>query len=140
MFLIPAVPMTQCSGDGTDSAIQRGAPCVAVRPCWLFHASPATQTTWREELVRVDHFSPKIRAMFRYIHDSRQTTVPDLWGCPDDAAIPNPNQLCGTGNQRVARVTATISPTLLNEFVFSYTADHIFLTNTGPGASLGRRA
>ena len=31
----------------------------------------------------------------------------------------------------VARLTATISPTLFNEFVFSYTADHIILNNTG---------
>ncbi len=31
----------------------------------------------------------------------------------------------------VARLTATASPTLLNEFVFSYTVDHIILNDTG---------
>ena len=29
-------------------------------------------------------------------------------------------------------MTANISPTLLNEFTFSYTTDHIFLNATGP--------
>ena len=31
----------------------------------------------------------------------------------------------------VARLTATASPTLLNEFVFSYSADHISFKNNG---------
>ena len=37
----------------------------------------------------------------------------------------------GPGVSLVARLTATASPTLLNEFVFSYTADHIILNDTG---------
>ncbi|MBV9405507.1 MAG: hypothetical protein JO211_09200 [Acidobacteriaceae bacterium] len=32
----------------------------------------------------------------------------------------------------VANLTSTLSPTLLNEFVFSYTTDHIFLNAIGP--------
>ena len=32
----------------------------------------------------------------------------------------------------VANLTANISPTLLNEFMFSYTTDHIFLNAVGP--------
>jgi hypothetical protein len=31
----------------------------------------------------------------------------------------------------VAHLTNNVSPTLLNEFTFSYTADHIFLTPSG---------
>src|SRR5260370_15327416 len=42
----------------------------------------------------------------------------------------------GPGTGTVAKLTATITPTLLNEFVFSYTGDHIFLTNFGPGAAV----
>jgi len=115
-----------------DVSVCGGAPFVG-----CFNASPALKTTWREELVRVDHnFSPKIRGMFRYIHDSWQTTTPTtLWGCPDGCSYPTiQTGFVGPGTSTVARVTATVSPTLLNEFVFSYTADHIFLTNTGPGA------
>ena len=32
----------------------------------------------------------------------------------------------------VANLTANLSPTLLNEFTFAYTTDHIYLTATGP--------
>ena len=42
----------------------------------------------------------------------------------------------------MARLASTISPTLLNEFVFSYTTDHIGITNVGnykrlPGSTFG---
>jgi hypothetical protein len=115
-----------------DVGVCGGAPFVG-----CYNASPANQTTWREELVRVDHnFSPKLRAMFRYIHDSWQTTTPTtLWSCPDGCNFPTvQTNFVGPGTSTVLRLTATASPTLLNEFVFSYTGDHIFLKNTGPGA------
>src|SRR6267143_255011 len=42
----------------------------------------STPTTWREELVRIDHnLTDKHRLTFRYIHDSWSTVVPNaLWG------------------------------------------------------------
>jgi hypothetical protein len=103
-----------------------------------FNASPANKTTWREELVRIDHnLTPEMRLMVRYIHDSWQTVTPTtLWACPDGCSFPTiQTNFVGPGTSTVARLTATISPTLLNEFVFSYTGDHIFLTNKGPGAA-----
>jgi Carboxypeptidase regulatory-like domain len=97
-----------------------------------FTSSPAQGTNWREELVRVDHnFSEKIRASFRFIHDSWQTTtaVP-LW--TNQTSFPTiQTAFKGPGVGLVARLTATASPTLLNEFVFSYTADHIILNDVG---------
>ena len=55
-----------------------------------FNSSPAQSTTWREELVRVDHnFTPNERLTFRYIHDSWQTTTATtLWSCPDGCSFP----------------------------------------------------
>ena len=98
----------------------------------VFNASPAQGTNWREELIRVDHnFSDKIRATFRYIHDSWQTTtaVP-LW--TNQGSFPTiQTAFKGPGVGLVFRLTATASPTLLNEFVFSYTADHIILNDIG---------
>src|SRR5205807_2808531 len=38
----------------------------------------------------------------------------------------------GPGTSFIAKLNANISPTLLNEFVASYTGDHIFLTPGGP--------
>lgn len=85
--------------------------------------------TWREELVRVDHnINDNYRLTFRYIHDSWQTqTQNPLWG--NGTNFENINtEFVGPGTSFVARLNANISPTLLNEFVASYTADHIFLT------------
>jgi hypothetical protein len=102
-----------------------------------FNSSPAQATKWREELVRLDHnFTSKEQLTFRYIHDSWSTVTPTtLWACPDGCSFPTiQTSFVGPGTSTVARLTSTLTPTLLNEFVASYTADHIFLTNVGPGA------
>jgi len=85
--------------------------------------------TWREELVRIDHnITDNYRLTFRYIHDSWQTQTENaLWGNGSSFENINTN-FVGPGTSFVARLNANISPTLLNEFVASYTADHIFLT------------
>jgi hypothetical protein len=95
-------------------------------------------TTWREELVRIDHnLTNNYRLTFRYIHDSWQTVVPDaLWGNNANGNLPTFQNVStgfvGPGTSFVARLNANITPTLLNEFVASYTADHIVLTAGGP--------
>ncbi len=97
-----------------------------------WNASPTLPTTWREELIRVDHnFSDKIRGTFRYIHDSWNQTYPTpLW--TNGTSFPTiQTAFGGPGLSMVARLTATASPTLLNEFVASYTTDHITLTPLG---------
>ncbi len=97
----------------------------------------ASPTTWREQLIRVDHnISDNYRLTFRYIHDSWQTVVPNaLWGNFSPASFQNvTTNFVGPGTSFVARLNANISPTLLNEFVASYTGDHIFLTTGGPVA------
>ena len=90
----------------------------------------STPTTWREELVRVDHnLTDNYRLTFRYIHDSWSTVVPNpLWGVGNSAFQNINTNFVGPGSSFVARLTANIAPTLVNEFVASYTADHIFLT------------
>ncbi len=98
-----------------------------------FQGAPAQPTNWREELVRVDHnFSDKLRMFGHFIHDSWNTVdaVP-LWG--NGASFPTVGTtFVGPTVSIVANVTATLSPSLLNEFTFSYTTDHIFLNATGP--------
>jgi Carboxypeptidase regulatory-like domain len=90
--------------------------------------SPAT--TWREQLIRLDHnLTDNYRLTFRYIHDSWQTVVPNpLWGNGNSNFQNINTSFVGPGTSFIARLTANITPTLLNEFVASYTADHIFLT------------
>jgi len=106
-------------------------PCASVIDS-CYDSSNPSPTYWREELVRFDHnFSSKVRGTFRYIHDSWNTTTqPTLWS---SASLPNiETKFIGPGTSAVARLTAAASPTLMNEFVMSYTADHIFLTDVGP--------
>ena len=139
---LAAQPVTQAllgmipapNGPGASNCIPGGTfpdGSTNPNPCF-FTASPAQTTNWREELIRVDHnFGEKIRATVRYIHDSWQTTtaVP-LW--TNQGSFPTiQTAFKGPGVSLVARLTATISPTLLNEFVFSYTADHIILNDLG---------
>ncbi|MHB8503208.1 MAG: carboxypeptidase-like regulatory domain-containing protein [Candidatus Acidiferrales bacterium] len=93
----------------------------------------ASPTTWREQLIRIDHnLSDNYRLTFRYIHDSWQTVVPNaLWG--NGTSFQNiTTNFVGPGTSFVARLNANITPTLLNEFVASYTGDHIFLNTGGP--------
>ncbi len=115
------------NGPGASTCIP-GSP---TNPC-TFTLSPAQATDWREELIHVDHnFSDKLRATFRFIHDSWQTTTATpLW--TNIGSFPTiETAFKGPGVGLVFRLTATASPTLLNEFVFSYTADHILLTDVG---------
>jgi hypothetical protein len=93
----------------------------------------SSPTTWREQLIRVDHnLTEKNRLTFRYIHDSWQTVTPNpLWG--NGSSFQNiTTNFVGPGTAFLARLNTNITPTLLNEFVASYTADHIFLTAVGP--------
>jgi len=95
-------------------------------------ASPVEPTNWREEIIKVDHnFTDKIRASVHYIHDSWDTVTPvPLWTFT--GSFPTiQTAFKGPGVSLVTRLNATFSPTLLNEFVFSYTTDHIILNNTG---------
>jgi hypothetical protein len=98
----------------------------------VYVASPVQPTNWREELIKLDHnLTDKQRVTFRFIHDSWQTTtaVP-LW--TNQGSFPTiQTNFKGPGVALVARLNSTFSPTLLNEFVFSYTTDHIILNDVG---------
>jgi len=97
----------------------------------IYNTNTTLPTTWREELVRVDHnINEKNRATFRYIHDSWTTLEPgSIW---DTASFPTSQTFFnGPGVSVVARLTSNISPTLLNEFVASYTTDHIGFHSVG---------
>ena len=98
----------------------------------VFAAAIAQPTHWREDLIRVDHdFNSKERFTFRAIHDSWDTVKATVtWGSESFPTIGT--HFVGPGVEMVARLTSTVSPTLLNEFVASYTTDHINQVNTNP--------
>jgi hypothetical protein len=98
----------------------------------FFNQTTSQPTNWREELIKVDHnFTSKERLTVRYIHDSWDTInqVP-LW--TNGGSFPTiQTSFKGPGVSFVTRLASTVSPTLLNEFVFSYTTDHIALSDLG---------
>lgn len=106
-------------------------PTIAGTRTWSF--APSLPTAWREELVRGDHdFGSKVRLTLRYIHDSWDQIQPaPLWTNGTSFSTIQTN-FKGPGVGMVARLTASITPTLLNEFVASYTTDHITLVPVGP--------
>jgi hypothetical protein len=99
-------------------------------------------TYWREELFRIDHdITPgKLRATFRYIHDSWNTTeARPIWGYVRNSFPTVQGRMFGPGESYVTHLTQTISSTLLNEVVVGYTESHISLTDQpAPGVSIDR--
>jgi hypothetical protein len=111
--LLPLIPTATTTHNGFPAVLQ----------------TVSLPETWREELVRFDHnITDNYRLTFRYIHDSWQTQTQNaLWGNGSSFEDIN-TKFVGPGTSFVVRLNANITPTLLNEFVASYTADHIFLT------------
>ena len=94
-------------------------------------ASPTQPTTWREELFRIDHnLTEHNRVSFHYVHDSwDQVQSSTLWTGSSFPTVQT--DFKGPAISLLARITSTISPTLLNEFVASYTTDHLVFHSTG---------
>jgi Carboxypeptidase regulatory-like domain len=108
--------------------------------CYDTAVSPSTY--WREELFRIDHaLTNNLRTSFRYIHDSWDTSVlTPQWGIVRDTFPTIQNRFFGPGTSLVARITHTISPTLLNDIVVSYVNSNITLTDqNGPGGARFQR-
>src|ERR1700676_2423936 len=101
---------------------------------WFYNAAFPSPTNWRQELFRIDHnVNSKLHASVRYIHDSWNSVSPiPLW--TNGGSYPTIQNAYGQpGTSLVAHLTATIPPTLLNEFVASYSANHITFQNIGAG-------
>ena len=96
-----------------------------------FNSVVSPSTYWRQELFRIDHnFTQNTRATFRYIHDSWDTTIlTPQWGTVQNSFPTIESYFTGPGLSMLAHLTNAISPSLLNEFIFSYTTDHINLNN-----------
>lgn len=99
---------------------------------WYYNQAFPSPTNFREELFRIDHnINSKLHANVRYIHDSWTSTSPTpLW--TDGTSYPT----IQTAYQQpttslVIHLTATITPTLLNEFVAGYSTNHIVMQNEG---------
>jgi hypothetical protein len=111
-------------------------------PNHCYNAAVSPSTYWREELFRIDQtITSKMRASFRYVHDSWNTTVlTPQWGIVRNTFPTVQNQFTGPGTSLVFRLTDTISPTLLNDLVLSYVDSDITLVDqNGPGGAQFQR-
>jgi len=111
-------------------------------PNHCYNAAVSPSTYWREELFRIDQtVTTKIRASFRYVHDSWNTTVlTPQWGIVRNTFPTIQNTFTGPGTSLVARLTDTISSTLLNDLVVSYVNSNITLVDqNGPGSAQFQR-
>jgi len=90
-------------------------------------------TNFREELFKIDqNINSKWHANVRYIHDSWDSVSPTpLW--TDATSYPTiQDAYSSPTTSLVIHLTGTITPTLLNEFVAGYSANHIVMQNVGP--------
>ncbi len=98
----------------------------------FFDGAVGKPTHWREELFRIDHdLNSKMRLTFRSIHDSWDTTNPTVtysgYNYPTIGT-----RFQGPGVSLVAKFTATISPTVINEFTGAYSSSRIIQNDTDP--------
>lgn len=111
-------------------------------PNHCYNAAVSPSTYWREELFRIDQtITEKIRASFRYVHDTWDTSVlTPQWGIVRNTFPTVQNRFTGPGTSLVANLTYTISPTLLNSLVISYVNSNITLVDeNGPGNAVFQR-
>ncbi len=90
-------------------------------------------TNFTEELFKIDqNINSKWHANVRYIHDSWNSISPTpLW--TDATSYPTiQDAYSSPTTSLVIHLTTTITPTLLNEFVAGYSANHIVMQNVGP--------
>ncbi len=108
-----------------------------------YNVDVSLPTYWREELFRIDHtITPRLQGSFRYIHDEWDETSPiPPYGFVENSFPTIQSRYYAPGTGLVARLTATLTPNLLNEFVASYTQSKITLMNvSGQGVDLQRPA
>ena len=115
-------------------------PNAGVPGAALYNASPTQPTNWREELLRVDqNLGTKVRVMYRFTHDSWNTITPTTVYTGSSFPTVQTNFI-GPAVSQVARVIWNPSTSLVNEFVMSYTTDHITFFSTGyPNANAWQR-
>jgi len=128
--------LTQAFTNGTD--ILNGLVPLpnTASPVGWFAASPSA-TNWRQEQIRVDqNISDKTQVFVRYTSDAWNTlAIPSLWAWASYDTIKTP--FGGPGKSAVLHITHSFKPNLMNEFIASFTNDHILLYNQAADSVAG---
>jgi hypothetical protein len=96
----------------------------------LYVSSPSLPTEFREDMFKVDqNIGDKMRIFFRYTQDRYvQDFIPTLWSTANYGTVKS--TWTSPAKSLVLNVTETIKPTLVNEFIFSMSADVNTVHNT----------
>lgn len=86
-------------------------------------SSPSLPTEFREDMFKIDHnFNDQIRAFVRYTQDAYvQDFIPTLWSAANYGTVKS--KWTSPAKSGVFHLTQTIRPNLLNEVIFSMSAD-----------------
>ena len=89
----------------------------------LYVSSPSLPTEFREDMFKIDqNFGDKIRVFLRYTQDAYvQDFIPTLWSSANYGTVKS--TWTSPAKSIVLHLTQTIKPTLVNEFIFSMSAD-----------------
>jgi Carboxypeptidase regulatory-like domain len=96
----------------------------------LYVSSPSLPTQFREDMFKIDqNFGEKIRVFLRYTQDAYvQDFIPTLWSSANYGTVKS--TWTSPAKSIVLHLTQTIKPTLVNEFIFSMSADVNTVSNT----------
>ncbi|HTV55322.1 MAG TPA: carboxypeptidase-like regulatory domain-containing protein [Terriglobia bacterium] len=88
-----------------------------------YTAAPDLPTSFREDDIRVDqNVSDKTRLFVRYTDDAyNQTYIPSLWTSAQFGTVKSLMNI--PSKNAVLNITKTFNPTLMNEFIASYSSD-----------------
>jgi hypothetical protein len=99
-----------------------------------YTAAPSLPTNWRQEQIRVDqNIGNRTTAFVRFTNDAWETVAsPSLWTSSVYDTLQS--HMVTPGKSAVLHLTRNFSPSVMNEFIVSFNASHIYITPT-TGAS-----
>src|SRR5260370_12892590 len=111
-------------------------PNVAQVNNWNYKSSYAGAYPKREALVRIDYnVSPSLQVYWRYVQDKDEQQVPyGLWVNGNVNYFLTHTTFGAPGKGHVVHITKSISPTLVNEFIFGKSHNKLYFYPSDPSA------
>ncbi|MEO8373352.1 MAG: hypothetical protein ABI806_29475, partial [Candidatus Solibacter sp.] len=111
-------------------------PNIAQVNNWNYKSQYAGAYPKREDMVRVDYnVTPTMQVYWRYIQDKDEQQVPyGLWVNGGINYFLTPTTFGAPGKGHVAHITNSLSPTMVNEFIFGKSHNKLYFYPSDPSA------
>lgn len=121
------IPQSRWNADGVKILSWYPLPNLAGQPSYNYQFATSDPYPRREIMIRGDYnISDKWRLFVRFIRDQDDRTSYTAWGTHN---LPNgPMHVGFPGRSGIINLTAALSPTLTNEFVFGPSWNHVDVT------------